>query len=59
MLAVESSAPSLSDDQLAAVSPWSLGLGWRCGPLFPRVSWPYQLPQPQDLLCVPAHRSQA
>lgn len=59
MLAGKSSAPSVSNDQLAASGPWALGLGCRYTPDFPGVLSTHQLPQPQDLLLVPAWRDQA
>lgn len=56
MLAVKSSA--LSDSWLAASGLWVLGLDGSCGPHFPRVLCTHELPQPQDLLSVPAWRGQ-
>lgn len=58
MLGGKSCALSLSDDQLAAASPWALRLGWRCSSHFLKVLCTYKLPQPQDLLLVPAQRNQ-
>lgn len=49
---------SESDDWLAASGLWVLGLDWRCGPCFPGVLCTRELPEPQDLLFVPAQRAQ-